>query len=287
MRILSVSSDRLSIQQEWGVQLGADGSAQRLDVFHEGFRPQRSSRNEVRMTADVFGEGIKRKIRTVFDQPLKNGAEQRVIAREDRRMSLSLADRVRDAADHRYVDQAVGGVRRGFDENHRYPAFADSLFRRQADRRFVDTIGEANRVDGKAGKGLGEQGFGASIERLGVQDHVAWTDESEDRGRNRGHAGGEQRAFIRTLVDREPVLDDFAVGMIEPRINQTCAHSFGRLAPARNVIEVVLSVLGGPEHEGRGQEDRWLDGALRQLRIVAVVQHQRFGMQHVVADMGL
>src|SRR5258705_8190127 len=37
MRMLSVSSDRLIIQQEWGVQLGADGASQRFDVFHEGF----------------------------------------------------------------------------------------------------------------------------------------------------------------------------------------------------------------------------------------------------------
>src|SRR3954447_25955542 len=75
--------------------------------------------------------------------------------------------------------------------------------------------------------------------------------------------------------------------MIEPRINQPRAHPLGRLAPTRDEIEEVLSVFGGPEDEGRGQEDRWFDGSFRQLRIVAVVQPQRFGMQHVVADVGL
>src|SRR3954447_24002336 len=75
--------------------------------------------------------------------------------------------------------------------------------------------------------------------------------------------------------------------MIEPRINQPRAHPLGRLAPTRDEIEEVLSVFGGPEDEGRGQEDRWFDGSFRQLRIVAVVQHQRFGMQHVVANVGL
>src|SRR6202008_4367664 len=39
--------------------------------------------------------------------------------------------------------------------------------------------------------------------------------------------------------------------------------------------------------ESRGQEHRWLDGPFRQLRIVAIVQHQRLGMQCVVADLGL
>src|ERR1700730_9378097 len=59
-----------------------------------------------------------------------------------------------------------------------------------------------------------------------------------------------------------------------------------RLAPTRDEIEEVLSVFGGPEEEGRGQKDRWFDGSFRQLWIVAVVQHERFGMQHVVADVG-
>src|ERR1700688_555818 len=75
--------------------------------------------------------------------------------------------------------------------------------------------------------------------------------------------------------------------MIEPRINQARTHPLGRLAPTRDVIEEVLSVFGGPEDEGRGQKDRWFDGSFRELRIIAVVQHQRFGMQHVVADVSL
>src|SRR5580692_8392830 len=75
--------------------------------------------------------------------------------------------------------------------------------------------------------------------------------------------------------------------MIEPRINQASTHPLGRLAPTRDIIEEVLSVFGGPENEGRGQKDWWFDSSFRQLRIVAVVQHQRFGMQHVVADVCL
>src|SRR5207244_2071257 len=49
----------------------------------------------------------------------------------------------------------------------------------------------------------------------------------------------------------------------------------------------ILAIFGGSEDEGRGQEDRWLDGSFRQLRIVAIVQHQRFGMQRVIADLSL
>jgi len=35
------------------------------------------------VAADVFGQGVQRKIRTVFDRPLKHGAEERIVARDD------------------------------------------------------------------------------------------------------------------------------------------------------------------------------------------------------------
>jgi hypothetical protein len=106
-----------------------------------------------------------------------------------------------------------------------------------------------------------------------VQNDVARAGEREDRGRNRRHARREQRAFFGELVDRESVLDDLTVGMIEPRIHLARAYPVGRLAPTGDEIEEVLSVFGRPEDKGRGQEDRWFDGAFRQLRILAVVQH--------------
>jgi hypothetical protein len=74
--------------------------------------------------------------------------------------------------------------------------------------------------------------------------------------------------------------------MVEARIDQACAHSLGGARAGQYVIEEVLSVLRSLEDEGRCQEDGRLDGTFRQLRIVPVVQHQRFGMEHVIADMG-
>jgi hypothetical protein len=74
--------------------------------------------------------------------------------------------------------------------------------------------------------------------------------------------------------------------MIEARIDEPRALARRRLAAAGDVIEEVAAILGGLEDEGRGQEHRRLDGAFRQFRIVAVVQHLRFGMQCVIADMG-
>ena len=160
-------------------------------------------------------------------------------------------------------------------------------FAASADCAFVDPIGKADGADGKTRKRFRKQRFRPAIKRLGVQNDITRARECEDRGRNRRHAGREQGAFLRALVDSEPVLDDLAVRVIEPRIDQARAHPLGRLAPACDEVEVVLSVFGGPEHEGRGQEHGRFHGAFGQLRIVTVVQHQRFGMQHVIADVGL
>ena len=136
------------------------------------------------------------------------------------------------------------------------------------------------------GQGAGEQGLGAAVERLAVQDHVARPGEGE-QGRGDGrHAGTEQERGLAALVDGQPVLDDLAVGVVEARVDEAGAALRGLLAPGDHV-EVVAPLLGGAEHEGGGQEHRRLDRALGQRRVVAVSQHQRLGPQAVVADGGV
>jgi hypothetical protein len=108
------------------------------------------------MTTDIFGQGVQRNIRAVFDWPLKHRTEQRVIAHDDRRMPLSLADSCGDTADQRDIHQAVSRIRRGFDKDHRHPALAHGILRCRADRGFVDAIGKADRADGQTCKRLGE-----------------------------------------------------------------------------------------------------------------------------------
>ena len=48
---------------------------------------------------------------------------------------------------------------RGFDENHRYPAFVQGVRRRQPDCGFVDAVGKAHRADGETRERLRKQGF--------------------------------------------------------------------------------------------------------------------------------
>src|SRR5258708_3559228 len=75
--------------------------------------------------------------------------------------------------------------------------------------------------------------------------------------------------------------------MIEARIDEPRTFALGWLAPPGNEIEEVFPLFGGLEHESRGQEDRRLDRPFRKLRIEAIAQHQCFGMEAVIADMGL
>src|SRR5439155_1639559 len=104
---------------------------------------------------------------------------------------------------------------------------------------FGEAVGKAHGADGEASKRLRKESFRPAIERLRVQNDVARAGESEDRGGNRRHAGREQRAILGALVDREPVLDDLAIGVIEPRINQARAHPTDPVNVAR--ISVATS----------------------------------------------
>ena len=129
--------------------------------------------------------------------------------------------------------------------------------------------------------------LGAAVERAAVQDHVAGPHEGEDGGRDRRHAGREHETVLGLLVDGEPVLDDLEVRVVEAGVDEARLSFPRRLAPARRVVEVVAAFLGGAEHEGRGQEHRRLDRAFGQGRVVAVAEHQGFGMQRVIADADL
>ena len=51
-------------------------------------------------------------------------------------------------------------------------------------------------------------------------------------------------AGLGVLEDREPVLDDLAVGMVEARVDEAGGLALRRLAPPGDVVEEVLAVLG-------------------------------------------
>ncbi|EGE60534.1 hypothetical protein RHECNPAF_14110012 [Rhizobium etli CNPAF512] len=268
------------------IELRADRPAQRLDLLDHGLAAENGAGDEIGMAADIFGQRIERDIGAMLDRPLEYRPEQGVVADDDGRVPLLCADRIGHTPDHRDVDQAVGRIGRCLDQDDGNAALGDRLVGGLLHRAFADAIGKADGGDAEIEEGLRQQGFRAAVERLRMQDRITRPDEGEQGRGDRRHARGKQRPAFRPLIDGKPVLDDLAVGMVEARINEAGAFARRRLAPAGDIVEEIAPVLGRIEDEGGGEEHRRLDRPFREFGIVAVVQHLRFGMQSVIADMG-
>ncbi len=237
------------------------------------------------MAADIFGQRVKGDIGPVLDRPLKDRTEQRVVAGDDRRVSLLPADRIGHTADHGDIDEAVGGVGRRFHKNDRDAAFGHGLLGSCHYRAFVDAICETDCGYSEIEECLGDQRFRAAIEWLRMQDRVARSCKGEKGCRDGRHAGGKQRAAFCLFIDGETILDDFAIRVVEARIDEPDASACWRFGAAGDVIEEIATVFGRFEDEGGSQENGRLDCALGELGVVAVIQHLGFGMEGVVADM--
>jgi hypothetical protein len=96
-----------------------------------------------------------------------------------------------------------------------------------------------------------------------VQNGIAWPQKGEKRRRNRRHAAGEDGGTIRLIPDRQPILKDFEVGVVEARIDQARFLARARLTAAGGKVEEILALLGILENEGRCQEDRRLEPSER------------------------
>src|SRR4051812_44562801 len=101
-------------------------------------------------------------------------------------------------------------------------------------------------------------------------DHaVPWPHEGHQQGRYRRHPARERKRVVGVLPYREAVFEDFLVGAVEARIDQA-------LGPARALaghpLEKALTRGRILEHEGRGEEDRGVQGAFAQLRLDVAVR---------------
>ncbi len=106
------------------IELSADGAAKRLHLLDERPAAERGPSDQIRMTADIFGQGIEGNVCAVLDRALKDRAEQRVIAGDHRLMALLLTNRIGNPPDHRDVDKAIGRVCGRLDEDDRDAALA-------------------------------------------------------------------------------------------------------------------------------------------------------------------
>src|SRR5690606_17089913 len=107
------------------IKLRADGTAQCLDLFYNRLGPQNRSGDQIRMSADIFGERIDRKIGAMIERLLVNWTEQGVIAGNDRTIPLLLFDFFRDTPDSCNIDNTVGRVGRRFDQDYRNTPLTD------------------------------------------------------------------------------------------------------------------------------------------------------------------
>ena len=55
----------------------------------------------------------------------------------------------------------------------------------------------------------------AAVKRAAMQDRVARAQERKQRGRNCRHAAGEDSGLFRLVPDRQTVLQDFKIWVVE------------------------------------------------------------------------
>ena len=103
-------------------------------------------------------------------------------------------------------------------------------------------------------------------------------------GRNGGHARGERQVGLGLVPDRQPVLEHFEIGVVDPAVDEARLLVGPLLAQAIGQLEEFLAVLGGAEDEGRRMKDRRLQRPLAEERIVAVAHHQGFRRERPIAE---
>ncbi len=215
---------------------------------------------------------------------LKHRAEQGVVDGDRRPASLARGHCAGDLGHEAQIDEAARRIRRGLDQDEADRALRHRLLGRGPDLRCVDAVDEADPGDAEGGERVADQRLGAAVERPAVQQHVARPQEGQQGRRDRRHAAGEDGAALGLVPYREAVLEDLEIGVVEAGIDEAGLLAHTRSAAPAGDVEEILALLRRLEHEGRGEEDRRLQGALGQSRRVAVAHHQRFRVQHVVVQ---
>ena len=184
------------------------------------------------MAADILGQRVDRHVGAVAQRMLEDRAEQRVVAHDRSAGGPGCArSRRRCGATSAMSTSVLSRVGRRLDQDDGdaalLPARGSS---RPASPASSTPSAKPTAPMPKAASVRDEQRLGAAVERLRMQDDVAGPREGEDGRGDRRHAGGEQDARLGALVDREPVLDDLAVGVVEARVDEARA---GALSAAR------------------------------------------------------
>jgi hypothetical protein len=98
------------------------------------------------MAADIFGQGVERKISAMFERVLEDGSEQRVVTGQDGPMPLPFLD-VFALLVHQFdIDQSVGRICRCLDQDEGYPPLRHRGLGGVADRDLIEAVGKSDRI---------------------------------------------------------------------------------------------------------------------------------------------
>src|SRR6266853_3220664 len=106
-----------------------------------------------------------------------------------------------------------------------------------------------------------------------MDNHRAWARIGPERGRDRRHAGGENETGFGLIPDGQSILEHLEVRIVDPAIDQSGLFVRALLPQAVGQLKELLPVLSRSKHESRGVEDRRLERALRQKRVVAIAHY--------------
>ena len=220
----------------------------------------------------------------MLQRHLENRPKHRIVYHDRRTKPLPLFQFVGNSGAGLQVDQAVGRIGRGLDQDQPYPTLCARSFGDQAHPSHVGAIGEAEGGDVEGAHLFRQQRLRAAVERAAMQDRVARAQERKQRGGNRRHAAGENSGLFRLIPDRQTVLQDFKIRVVETRIDEASLLARTQLATARSQIEEILALLCILEDEGRREKNRWLERTFGEAWCVAIAHHQRFRVQPAIGD---
>jgi hypothetical protein len=103
------------------------------------------------------------------------------------------------------VDKRVGGVGRRFDVNHCEAVTQGAVRQYRLHLLVRRTCREGHGVNAELAQHAAKQVIRAPVQRLVVENHVAWAHICQHRGRNRRHTAFEHRAVFRLVPQAQAV----------------------------------------------------------------------------------
>ena len=148
----------------------------------------------------------------------------------------------------------------------------------------IGTGQETDALYAKAGQDVVDKELSAAVNGVAVNNHVAGTEEAEQRRGDGRHAAAEHQTAFRLVPQRQPILKDFQVWVVESGIDEPGV--FGRTFFPKSIgkLEKCLALLRRSKGEGRGLKDRTLNRAFRKAGVVTVAHHQGLGTKLMTTD---